>query len=367
MRRGDLAIAAAGAAGAAAATQLWSEDPEFVSALVLGAALGASRPWPRATWVFAAVVMVVTGALGQTPGGDGVVSTLLISAHAYAAGRNDPRWWAVPVLLAATGAGWGLLGHVEGAFLVAIPAVWFAGRMVRERELVAAELAQRNRELEEERDAFAQLSVRYERARIASELHDIVAHAISVMVVQASAGQRLARVDEAATAEVFEAIAGAAREAEQDMHRLVALLAEETPAPAPGLTLIDELVARANRTGLDTTLRLEGDCADLDPAVAQVAFRVVQEGLTNALRYAAGAPVLATLRGEPDALVVEVANGAAGHSPTLAGTGTGNGLRGLSERVGGRGGRVESGPTADGGWRLTARVPRRAPLPAGRG
>ena len=90
------------------------------------------------------------------------------------------------------------------------------GRALRERELVAAQLAERVRELEEEREAHAALSVRYERARIASELHDIVAHAISVMVVQASAGQRLAH-DPEATAETFEAIAGAARQAEQDM------------------------------------------------------------------------------------------------------------------------------------------------------
>ena len=366
-RRRDVLIALAGAACGAGATLVWSEDPEYVSAIVLGAALAGSRPWPRATWLFAAAVMVVTGAFGTVPGGDGIVSTLLISAHAFAAGHNDERWWPVPVLLAATGVGWGLMGHVEGMFLFAIPAIWFAGRTVRERELVAAELAQRNRELEEEREAFAQLSVRYERARIASELHDIVAHAISVMVVQASAGQRIARVDEEATDEVFEAIAGAAREAEQDMHRLVALLGDAEPATSPDLTLIGELVQRANRSGLPATLRIEGDCADLDPAVAEIAFRVVREGLTNALRYAAGAPVTATLRGEPDALVVEVVNPAAEHAPALAGTGTGTGLRGLAERVGERGGRVESGPSADGGWRLSARVPRRAPLPAGSG
>ena len=196
-----------------------------------------------------------------------------------------------------------------------IPAAWAAGRMVRERELVAVELERRNRELEEEREAYAQLSVRYERAKIASELHDIVAHAISVMVVQASAGQRIAQVDAAATGEVFEAIAGAAREAEQDMQRLVGLLSDEDVPSAPDLTLIDELVARANRTGLQVSLRIEGGCADLDPALAQVAFRVIQEGLTNALRYAASAPVSACIRGEPDALVVEVLNERAEREP----------------------------------------------------
>ena len=223
-RRRDVLIAFAGAVCAAVATLGWSEDPRYVSAVILGVALGASRPWPRPTWVFAAAVMIASGATGALPGGDDVVATLLVSAHAFVAGRNDPRWWSVPALLAACAVGWGLIDAVVGAPLVAVPAVWFAGRIVRERELVAAELAQRNRELEEEREAFAQLSVRYERARIASELHDIVAHAISVMVVQASAGQRIARIDEDAIGEVFEAIAGAAREAEQDMHRLVALL-----------------------------------------------------------------------------------------------------------------------------------------------
>jgi signal transduction histidine kinase len=331
---------------------------------VLGAALGASRAWPRATWLFAGALIAVSGALGTVPGGEGIVFTLLIAAHAFAAGRNDPRWWAAPGLLVAGVATWGLDGNAEGLFVFAIPAVWFAGRTVRERELVASELAQRNRELEEEREAFAQLSVRYERARIASELHDIVAHAISVMVVQASAGQRIAAIDETATDEVFEAIAGAAREAEQDMHRLVALLGDETPAPGPNLGLIEELVVRANRTGLNAALRVEGDCADLDPEVAQLAFRIVQEGLTNALRYAAGAPVSAVLRGERDALVVEIVNGAASHAPALVGAGTGNGLLGLSERAGARGGRVESGPTLSGGWRLSASVPRRAEVAA---
>ena len=264
-RRRDVLIALAGAALGAAATLVWSENPEYLAPVLLGAAFGTARRWPRATWLFAAAVTVLSGALGTVPGGDGVVSTALISAHAFAAGRLDARWYAVPVLLVSTAAGWGLIGRFEGLFLFSIPATWAAGRMVRERELVAAALEQSNRELEEEREAFAQLSVRYERAKIASELHDIVAHAISVMVVQASAGQRIAQVDAAATDEVFEAIAGAAREAEQDMQRLVALLGDEDAPSAPDLTVIDELVARANRTGLRVSLRVEGDCADLDP------------------------------------------------------------------------------------------------------
>ena len=143
---------------------------------------------------------------------------LLVAAHAFCAGRRESGWGGLAALLALVGAleldvrARGRLAAVPVLLITA--AGWGAGRALRERELVAAQLAERARELEEEREAHAALSVRYERARIASELHDIVAHAISVMVVQASAGQRLAPHDPEATAETFEAIAGAARQAE---------------------------------------------------------------------------------------------------------------------------------------------------------
>ncbi len=242
-----------------------------------------------------------------------------------------------------------------------IPAAgWGAGRALRERELVGAQLAERVSELEQEREAHAALSVRYERARIASELHDIVAHAISVMVVQASAGQRLAAHDPEATVETFEAIAGAARQAEADMGRLVALLGDEDAiGPAPDLALVEELVARATGSGLDVTLRFEGQREGLPAPLAETAYHVVQEGLTNALRYAGGALVRVLLRGDAEALLVEVRNAPASSERALAGAGSGTGLQGLRERVGASGGTLEAGPTPDGGWRLSARLPRR--------
>ena len=148
---------------------------------------------------------------------------------------------AVPVLL-VTAAGWG------------------AGRALRERELVAEELAARVRELEDEREAHAALSVRYERARIASELHDIVAHAISVMVVQASAGQRIARTTRRRRPPRSRRSPAPPARPRHDMGRLVALLGDEDAiGEAPDLALVEELVARAAGSGLDVTLRLEGD------------------------------------------------------------------------------------------------------------
>ena len=151
---------------------------------------------------------------------------MLLALHAFCAGRREPRIpaaVALVALLAAIELGVALAdAEPVPGFIIAV-AGWAAGLALREREVVAAQLAERARELEEERDAHAALAVRYERARIASDLHDIVAHAVSVMVIQAGAGQRVA-TDPEATAETFTAIAGAAREAERDMGRLVALL-----------------------------------------------------------------------------------------------------------------------------------------------
>jgi signal transduction histidine kinase len=112
------------------------------------------------------------------------------------------------------------------------------------------------------------------------------------------------------------------------------------------------------------SLRLEGEREGWPAPLAEAAYRVVQEGLTNALRYAAGAPVSVVVRGGPQALTVEVANGAAAGETAFAGFGTGTGLQGLRERVGTCGGTVEAGPAPDGGWLLRAQLPRRVPAPS---
>jgi signal transduction histidine kinase len=335
----------------------------YLAGVIIGAAFGAGRRHPRAAWGVTAITLMAATPFGPLPTGVGLVAV----AQAFWAGRGDDRWWGIAGLVALVAAlETNLLGtdsFVPGLILPA--AAWGAGRALRDRELVARQLAERARELEEEREAHAALSVRYERARIASELHDIVAHAISVMVIQASAGQRLAARDPEATVETFEAIAGAARQAEQDMGRLVALLGDERAiGPAPDLALVEELVARAAGSGLDVTLRLEGDREGLAAPVGETAFHVVQEGLTNALRYAAGAAVRVRVRGDRRALLVEVANAPTGPEAALAGAGTGTGLQGLRERVGACGGVLETGPTADGGWQLSARLPRTITAPA---
>jgi signal transduction histidine kinase len=333
---------------------------------VVGGAFALVRRNPRAGWVTAAAALWAVAPFAQLPIG----VALLAVVHAFCAGRGDERWWALAGLIAIVGAlELDAFFKEDGSGVPALllpGAAWAAGRALRERELVAEQLAERARELEEEREAHAALSVRYERARIAAELHDIVAHAISVMVIQARAGQRLVPHDPEAAAEAFDAIAGAARQAEADMGRLVALLGDERAiGPAPDLALVEELVARASGSGLDVKLRLEGEREGWPADLAEIAYRIVREGLTNALRYAAGAAVSVLVRGDAAAVRVEVRNAPAAGDTGLGDLGTGTGLRGLRERVGACGGTLEAAPTSEGGWVLSARLPRRVTAQAG--
>jgi signal transduction histidine kinase len=357
-RRTGLLVGLGGAAIGLVSAAIEQGSPSaYLAGAAVGGALGAVPRHPHIAWITATIALCVAAPFTALP--FGVI--LLASVHAFYAGREDERWWAIAGLIALAG---GLeldayLQEESGVPALLFPgAAWAAGRALNERELVAAQLAERARELEEEREAHAALSVRFERARIAAELHDIVAHAISVMVVQAGAGQRIAAVDPELTGETFQAIAGAARQAEQDMTQLVALLAaDDAIAQAPDLTLVEELVARAAGTGLDVTLRLEGSREGLPASAVQTVYRVVRESLTNALRYASGAPVHVLVRGGPAAIDVEVVNDGAADAEALAGHGTGNGLRGLRERVGAAGGRLEAGPRESGGWRVAAWIP----------
>ena len=220
---------------------------------------------------------------------------------------------------------------------------------------MSEELVLRGRELDEARELFAELAVRNERARIAAELHDIIGHSLSVMVVQAAAGQRLVQRDPASGDQVLGVIAESARQGRADLRRLVELLGGQEVA-GPVLSLIDEMVARDTRTGLLVTCRFEGDRDGVPAPLAGVAFSVVREALTNALRYAPGSRVRVVLRGDGRALEVRVDNGAS-TSPGAPITGTGQGLRGLRQRVEEAGGRFSAGATAEGGWAVEASMP----------
>ena len=288
---------------------------------------------------------------------------LLVSVLAFLAGRA-PAWpagaLAVGLLLAGVAASQ-LTAFDNGSIVpeIMLPVtLYLAGLALRGREAVAGRLAQQADELEAERGAYARLSVRYERARIAAELHDVVAHAMSVMVVQASAGQRLAVGEPARAAETFDIIATAARQAQADLDRLADLLSQDAP-PDRGADLgfVREIVDTAHASGLPVTLRVSGDISGISGAVGHAALRVVQEGLTNALRYAPGAPVQVAVDARPGALELSIVNGRP-TAPSRLGLGSGRGLTGLRERVDACGGTLDAGSDDEGGWRVRAWIAR---------
>jgi signal transduction histidine kinase len=356
-RRRLLMGAGAAAVGALAAVIGHDGLPACLAATVLGGVL----PWHHQAPRLAAVLVVVILSASLVFGELRPALVVLVGLNAYAVARycsGPPR--LIAGLLVIVGAEVSIGANQAAPYLFLVLGPLLAGWALSQRDVIAAQLAQSGAELDAERDVYSELSVRYERARIAAELHDIVAHAISVMVVQASAGQRLAALDPERTEDAFTAIGAAARHAEADMGRLVALLtnADEQTEDAD-LMLVRELVARAAAAGLDVTLRLDGDRSMTPAAAYRSAYLVVREGLTNALRYASGAPVRVLVRGQPRALLVEVANGPAPQSAPLAGHGSGRGLQGLRERLDAHSGQLTAGPSPDGGWRLQVTLPQR--------
>lgn len=319
-----------------------------------------------AFWRRAAALVLVIGpglilvSLFTGPDPSNLVLLVLLAYAALAAEHfSGRRAWAVGIACAAyIGLIYGVTRETDPGLLILISPGFLAGTVLRLRRETAEALTARGQELEVERELFAEVSVRNERARIASELHDIVGHALSVMVVQAAAAQRLATYSPDAVAESLDAILESARQGRADLQRLIDLLAG-TEVVSPDLALIDELVSQAARSGLRVTCRMEGSRDGLRPEAAHVAFRVLQESLTNALRHAPGAEVRVMIRTDGDgrAVTVRVENDPA-PAPTLVAAfrGNGRGLIGLRERVMELGGTFRAGPAPAGGWSVEAKL-----------
>jgi len=246
-------------------------------------------------------------------------------------------------------------------FVVLLGGPWVVGRLIRHRSERERGLEGRAAALEAERDAKAREAVVEERARIARELHDVVAHAISVMVLQARGGRRMLAEDPAETRTALDAIEHSGEQALAEMRRLLGMLRqgddELSLAPQPSVARLDELVARVLATGLPIDLTVEGEPFALPPGIDVSAYRIVQEALTNALKHAGPARAHVILRYAPDALEVEIADDGTG---TGTGGGSGQGLAGIRERVAVYGGELESGARPEGGYALRARLPLRS-------
>ena len=228
---------------------------------------------------------------------------------------------------------------------------WVAGRAISRRRV-------REQHLIVEREEQARAAVLEERTRIARELHDVVAHAISVIVLQARGARHEFDAEPANARAAIDAIERTASQALAEMRRLLAMLRaddESVPmAPQPTLAHVDTLVAQVRGAGLPVDVRVEGERRELPPGVDVTAYRIVQEALTNALKHAGPARARVLMRYDPDALTVVVADTGAGVANGSAG---GHGLAGMRERVAVFGGELESGPGTDGGFEVRARLP----------
>ncbi|MFC7920872.1 sensor histidine kinase [Streptomyces cinereoruber] len=303
-----------------------------------------------------------------TPSTNLVLPFLAMLATAFTAGRHAPgRCAALALFGLCLAQEWAGPIAVNGdpvwdALFVSLAlwAVWLLGRSARARfDLALAEQARRD--AEQERAAQIRAAVTAERHAVARDLHDTVAHAVTLMVLQATGTRLIAHKDPEAAVTALAAIENAGRQAMEDLRAMLHVLrreADRSDSPPPSLEQLAALVEAARAGGVDAALDTSALTAELPRPLAVTAYRTVQEGLTNAARHAPGAPVRITLRTTPGQLTITVTNGPPGPGRSSPTTGSGTGLAGLRERVTALAGALSAGPQPDGGYTLTAALPR---------
>jgi signal transduction histidine kinase len=236
--------------------------------------------------------------------------------------------------------------------------LWVVGFALGRKFEEADEARDRAARAEREREERARVAVAEERARIARELHDVVGHSVSLMTVQASGVRRLLRSEQEREREALLVVERTGREALAEMRRMVGVLRrpEEAPAlaPQPSLEHLDRLVAQAREAGLQVDVRVEGEAVELPAGVDLTAYRLVQEGLTNAIKHAQAKRAEVVVHysdGEVEVMVSDDGRGVG------TGDGGGQGLVGMRERVSVYGGNLDAGPKPGGGYRLRAKLP----------
>ena len=318
-----------------------------------------------AAWV---VTSAVSGHWGITLG---TTVALLVGAYSTGAYSTRRAWSAVVVMV--TG---GILPVLMILFLPSLARfrdtlsiysdsqgliviiAWLIGHSIRAQRRHVEGLIEHARRLEREQAAVARAAVVEERARIARELHDVVAHGVSVMVVQAEAARRLLRRRPEQAEEALRTVSATGTEALGELQHLLGILGSEDRSalePAPGLGDLNGLLERLQSSGVAVEMRLEGEARSLPRGLDLTAYRIIQEALTNVLKHAGAARAEVRLRYSDDSLGIEVTDSgraAARHS----GSG-GRGLVGMRERVAAYGGELETGPRAQGGFAVRARLP----------
>jgi signal transduction histidine kinase len=361
--------------------------PDLLSTLI---ALAITLPlaWRRRRPVLVLAIIVGASILESLVVASGIVNlTVLIALYSVAV-HADRRasvaalGWSlgaviVVVAVSAASSKFELAPLIWASVLVlawiVCGAVWLLGDLVRSRGEAVAELQQRNAELEAEREENARLAVADERARIARELHDAVAHSMSVMVVQAGAARRALETGEPGSDVAADQARGAlaaieatGRDALGEMRQVVGALRPpggEAYEPQPSLDELDRLLATVREAGLAVELVVDGARRAVPRSVDLSAYRVIQESLTNTLKHAHAASARVRLSYGSDALEVEVTDDGRGAAARLLeGPHRGYGLAGMRERVAMVGGEIVAEPGRSGGFVVQARLPLGRPL-----
>ena len=331
------------------------------------AALVARRSHPVAVWAFTGTVAATYG-LGPHPDPwlhyGVMVSLYSVAAHSSRSTSHRVAGATAVLLVAVLLADWGSADLVDwtGAFVTSA-AAWLLGENVRTQRAYANEMAARAEEAERRRDDEARRAVSEERLRLARELHDVTAHHVSVMAVQAEAGQALLPADPTRAAETLARIATSARQALDDLRRLLEVLREgadpgEARSPQPGLAALPKLAEEMQAAGVPVALRVEGSPGALASSVDVSAYRIVQEALTNVLRHAPGAAAEVVVRVAPEAVEIQVANDWQANGESSTQEGRGHGLVGMRERAVLLGGKFDAGPGDGDRFVVHAWLPR---------
>ena len=369
-----LALAAAGLS-----TAIFVFDPAFRGLprgrFVLGCGLvllhtvplAARRRFPLAVLATSVASGLAFAALDLSP--DLLWMTFLVAVYSVAA--YGSRWVSLAGLVVAevgsvanqlTPGRFQAPTVISNALLIA--AVWLLGHFVGVRRVYVGQLEERTAELEQAREELARRAVTEERLRLARELHDVVAHAMSVIAVQSGVGAHIANTQPEEAAKALVAIEATSRGALEELRRLLGVLRQEHEpqgdlAPVPGLADLDSLLAEVSKAGLAVKLRVNGTRPPVPAGVDLSAYRIVQEALTNVVKHAGPAHAQVTIGYRDQDVTVEVTDDGQGAvtSGSDGQAGSGHGLIGMRERVQAFGGDLQTGPRPGGGFRVAARLP----------
>jgi signal transduction histidine kinase len=352
------------------------------ASLLSAVAVCATVAWRRREPAVSTLVAVAAITVYENTGGNPhvAIEPIAVMLNYYMLGRRSAElqrvWVEVPLLAAAVGAiaatpGTSTVPDVLSTWALFIILPFAAGRAIGSRGALTRELRANAERLEREQEERTRAAAADERNRIARELHDVVAHSVSVMVIQTAAARRVAAVDREAARDALRAVEGCGRDALIEMRRMVGVLRRGDVAlsgvAAPGVSQLGELVARARAAGLPVELRIEGQLESLPPGQDLVAFRVVQEALTNAIKHAG--PARAVVRVKFAAGVVELNISDNGRGPHPAddeepSDRVRHGLVGMRERLMLYGGELETGRRRGGGFEVKATIPLEQAVPA---